>query len=101
MPKGNEGRVARRPVDPQPNFAAGLTDEDYDWSKYSVEIPEVLLNPEDLEFWRSREPVYYELSQLKSTVFEVSVKDGVLQIADYLPGHGVAFYEIRGVAPAP
>ncbi|HHV43824.1 MAG TPA: hypothetical protein GXX57_04045 [Firmicutes bacterium] len=79
----------------------GLTDSDYNnWSKYSVEIPEVLRNPADQEFWRTREPVYYELSQLRSTVLKVSIQDGILEISDYLPGHGVAFYEIRGVVPA-
>lgn len=77
--------------------ARGLGDDAYDWSKFSVEIPRVLVRPEDREFWRSREPEYIRLGQLTSDLFELAVEGDVLILRDEIARHGVAFYEIRGV----
>lgn len=75
----------------------GLTDDDYDWSRYSAEIPRVLINREDKEFWRSREPEYIRLGELTSTTFEAEIEDNTLVIKDDIARHGVVFYEIRFV----
>jgi len=77
--------------------ARGLGDDAYDWSRYSVEVPRVLVRAEDREFWRSREPEYIRLGQLASEVFEIDVEGGSLVIKDEIGRQGVVFYEIRGV----
>lgn len=77
--------------------ARGLGDDAYDWSRFSVEIPRVLVRPEDREFWRSREPEYIRLGQLTSDVFEIELEGDALILQDDIGRHGVVFYEIRGV----
>lgn len=72
----------------------GLTDDDYDWSRYSAEIPRVLINSEDREFWRSREPEYIRLGELTSSTFQAEIVDNTLTIKDDIARHGVVFYEI-------
>lgn len=77
--------------------ARGLSDDAYDWSMYSVEIPRVLIRREDREFWRSREAEYIRLGQLTSEVFEMEVEENALVLKDDIARQGVVYYEIRGV----
>ena len=77
----------------------GLTDDDYHWSKYSVQIPSpaCLKNQADRDYWYSREAQYKELSKLTSQTWKMEIVDGKLTLAPKLDHHGVMFYEIKNI----
>ena len=72
----------------------GLTDADYDWSKYSNHPLNVLLNPADRQFFQDNRARYEQAAELKCTETEVPVKDGKIIFTPTLQHHGVVFYEI-------
>jgi len=77
--------------------ARGLTDADYDWSKYSNHPMNVLLNPADKQFFRDNRERYAQAAALKYTETEVPVERGKITLTPTLQHHGVVFYEIRAV----
>ncbi|MCL2298994.1 MAG: hypothetical protein FWC27_02460 [Firmicutes bacterium] len=74
--------------------ARGLTDADYDWSKYSNHPLEVLLKAEDRQFFRDNLERYAQAAELKYTETRVPVEGGRITLAPTLQHHGVVFYEI-------
>jgi len=76
--------------------ARGLTDADYDWSKYSNHPMNVLLKPADRQFFLDNKERYAQAAELKCTETEVEVVNGKLTLAPTLQHHGVVFYEISG-----
>jgi len=72
----------------------GLTDADYDWSKYSNHPMNVLLNPADRQFFRDNRDRYAQAAELKYTERQVPVVGGKITLTPTLQHHGVVFYEI-------
>ena len=74
--------------------ARGLTDADYDWSKYSNHPMNVLLKPADRQFFLDNLPRYKQAAELKYTETEVTVENGAITLTPTIQHHGVVFYEI-------
>jgi len=74
--------------------ARGLTDADYDWSKYSNHPIHVLLNHADRQFFLDNLPRYRQAAELKFTETEVAVVNGAITLTPTIQHHGVVFYEI-------
>jgi len=74
--------------------ARGLTDDDYDWSKYSNHPLNVLLRDEDKQFFRDNLPRYEQAAALKYTETVMAVEGGKITLTPTLQRHGVVFYEI-------
>ena len=79
----------------------GMTNDNFTWSKYSLEVPFIMKNQADRDYWYSREGVYKSLATLDSTVAEVTITDNKLVLEPLLGHHGVVFYRIENVALAP
>ena len=75
----------------------GLTKESYNWSMYSIDLPQNLLKPSDKDFWNTKEASYKMLSQLESKTSSVNVKNNTLTLNPMLEHHAVVFYEITNV----
>lgn len=77
--------------------AQGLTNDDFVWSKYSIDLPSNMRTQSAKDFWNSKEPGYYPLTKLEPVTQTVEVKNNTLVLPVTLAHHGVTFYEITNI----
>lgn len=77
--------------------ANSISDKDYFFSKYSVEVPVSLGNDAAKRVWYENVEKYVEKSTLTYTETTETVINNVLTLGASLDCHGVVFYEITNV----
>lgn len=77
--------------------AQGITNDDFVWSKYSIDLPSNMRTQSAKDFWNSKEPGYYQLTKLEPVTQTIAVKNNTLVLPVTLAHHGVTFYEITNV----
>ena len=80
--------------------ARGLSNKSFAWSKYSLNVPENLVNKSDRDYWYSRESTYKSLATMHPVTITRKIIANRLVLTPVLSHHGVVFFEIRNVTVA-
>jgi hypothetical protein len=77
----------------------GLANGAFDWSSYSLGIPQNMISQANKEFWYSKEAFYKTRSALNVVTNTLTITNNNLILFPKLSHHGVIFYEIENVKP--
>ncbi|MEA4937042.1 MAG: hypothetical protein VB102_10430 [Paludibacter sp.] len=72
----------------------GISSPSFEWSKFSVDVANNIVNSSALQYWKSRESTYMELSALNSTISTETIEENRLFLKHKMDHHAVVFYEI-------
>ncbi|MEA4937045.1 MAG: hypothetical protein VB102_10445 [Paludibacter sp.] len=75
----------------------GISDSSFEWSKYSVDVTNNLINTSALQYWKTRESTYMQLADLNSTITTGTIENNNLLLKHKMDHHAVVFYEITNV----
>ena len=64
--------------------ARGLSNKSFAWSKYSLNIPENLVNKSDRDYWYSRESMYKSLATMQPVMVTRKIIDNKLILTPVL-----------------